>query len=91
MLAEEIGRRLRKMDKFHQKDEVVSVMNNFPQKLIDSNYDTSMREEIAKAGVRIFFMDLARVAREGRLIYRIKKEMDKASEVKNLLNKLWFR
>ena len=47
-LSEEVRRRLRNTDRLHTEAEVVQMIATFAQKLIDSHYDTSARQEIIK-------------------------------------------
>ena len=78
------------MDRLHSLMETMEIMKKFLQKLADSDYDISTREEIIKAGIRKFYQDLARARREGRSIYRSCKEMDEVKTINALVNKPWF-
>ena len=67
------------------------MLAKFSQKLIDSGYDGSSREEILRSVIGKYHGDIARTEKEGASIYHSRVEMTKAREVKNLLNKPWFR
>ena len=64
------------MDRKHNREDVLDVLKRYIQKLVDSDYDTSTREEILKAGFRKYYRDVARAHGEGRLLQRLQKEMD---------------
>ena len=68
LLAKELGRRLRNMDERDSLEEKVNIGRRFLQKMIDSGYDRSIREEIIKAAIRKHHRDLQTAKNQGRLI-----------------------
>ena len=68
LLAKELGRRLRNMDERDSLEEKVNIGTRFLQKVIDSGYYRSIREEIIKAAIRKHHRDLQAAKNQGRLI-----------------------
>ena len=52
MLAEELRRRIRKIDRRHPLTERREIVGNFQQKLTNSGYNLKTREEIMKYAVK---------------------------------------
>ena len=90
-LGEKVRRRLRNTDSSHTQSQVLAILRTFSQKLIDGGYDATARQEILKSGIRKSYRELAQARKEGRSLYRSRKEMNQTKEVKSLINKQWFR
>ena len=82
---------MRNCDRLHTVMEVLEVLKIFSQKMIDSGYDGSSRQEVLKSGLRKYFRELAKATAEGHSIYRSRQEMDRKKEVKDLVSRPWFR
>ena len=67
------------------------ILDKFSQKLVDSGYDLGTRQEILKSGLRKSYRELAQARREGASRYRTRQQMNESKDVKNILNKPWFR
>ena len=82
---------MRNTDRYHSRKEILDIIRKFSQKMTDSGYDTSSRQEILRSGLRKSYRDLALAKREGVSVNRTRQQMDKKREVKSLLDRPWFR
>ena len=83
-LGEEVRRRMRNTDRRHGKEEILSILTKFCQKLVDSGYDLGTRQEILKTGLRKSYRELAQARREGSSRYRTRQQMSESKEVRNI-------
>ena len=90
-MGEEVRRRMRNTDRYHTRTEILDILRKFSQKMTDSGYDVSSRQEILRSGLRKTYRDLAQAKREGVSVYRTRQQMNKKREIKNLLDRPWFR
>ena len=90
-LGEETRRRMRNTDRYHNRRDILEILKKFSQKLTDSGYDASSRQEILRSGLRKSYRDFAQAKRDGVSVYRTRQQMDKKRELKTLMNKPWFR
>ena len=69
-LAEELGRRLVKMDGYHTEKEISEVGTDFLQKLADSGYSHHNRKEVLKSGCTRFCRRMIEDKTGGKALYR---------------------
>ena len=74
-LSEEIKRRMANMDRLHSKEERISELKIFSQKMCDSAYGKENRQEIVKAGLKRYYRLLLTEKAGGRKLYRSSTEM----------------
>ena len=90
-LSEEMRRRLRNMDRLHQRKEILETTATFLQKMANSGYDKATRWEVVKSATIKHYRQLAQAAAEGRSIYRSSGEMKEGRILKGLDKTQWFR
>ena len=87
----EVRRRLCNMDSLHTQSEVVETLKTFSQKMADSGYNISSRQEILRSLIRKHFRELGNASKEGISIYSTCQKMNQKKEVAPLLKRSWFR
>ena len=90
-LAEEIKRRMLNMDTEHTKEERLTVIRKFIQKMVDSSYTTETRREILASGITRYYRLVLQDMAGKRNLYRTSEEMKGGRERKSLIVKTWFK
>ena len=74
------------MDLYHTEEERSAVVEDFIQKLVDSVYNLTHRQEILRSGCRKFCRRQIEHLTGGKPLYRMEAQIKAARKVKNYSN-----